>query len=48
MKVTIYYSSVAGSTKAHKETIKIRDILDAKKVEYECIDISTDTYINLI
>ncbi|KAJ4929213.1 hypothetical protein JOQ06_004826 [Pogonophryne albipinna] len=43
MPVKVFYTSVSGSREIKKKQQKIWDVLSAKKVEFEAIDISQDS-----
>lgn len=42
--VTLYYSSVPGSVKIRKETTRVNDILSARKVQFEKIDVTQENH----
>ncbi len=46
MKVQIYYSSVPGNIKVRKDTTRVQDILSARKVEFELVDVTQDNNKN--
>ncbi|TPX71708.1 hypothetical protein SpCBS45565_g00777 [Spizellomyces sp. 'palustris'] len=41
-RVTIYYSSVSGALQVKKQQTRVQDILAARKVEYEMVDVAAD------
>ncbi|KAI9544236.1 hypothetical protein NQZ68_005286 [Dissostichus eleginoides] len=43
MPVKVFYTSVSGSIEIKKKQQKILDVLSAKKIEFEAIDISQDS-----
>jgi hypothetical protein len=46
MQVQIYYSSVPSTLKVRKDTTRVQDILSAKKIEFEMLDVASDEYGN--
>jgi len=46
--VTIYYSSIPGSTKIRKETSRTQDILSAKKIAFEMVDVAVEDNKNIM
>ncbi|KAI8912698.1 thioredoxin-like protein [Gorgonomyces haynaldii] len=41
-RVIVYYSSVAGNVKIKKEQTRVQDLLKAKGIEYELVDLAQD------
>ncbi|KAJ3152023.1 SH3 domain-binding glutamic acid-rich-like protein 3 [Geranomyces variabilis] len=41
-RVIIYYSSVSGSMPVKKAQTRVQDILAARKVEFELVDVAAD------
>ncbi|KAI8816759.1 thioredoxin domain-containing protein [Fimicolochytrium jonesii] len=42
VKVTIFYSSVAGSLQVKKNQIRVENILAARKIEYKLVDVAAE------
>ncbi|KAK5853044.1 hypothetical protein PBY51_006866 [Eleginops maclovinus] len=43
MSVKVFYTSVSGSLEIKKKQQKVLDVLSAKKIDFESIDISQDS-----
>ncbi|KAI8918516.1 hypothetical protein DFJ77DRAFT_455885 [Powellomyces hirtus] len=41
-RVTLYYSSVSGALQVKKQTTRVQDILAARKVAYDLVDVAAD------
>ncbi|KAJ3088944.1 hypothetical protein HK102_007574 [Quaeritorhiza haematococci] len=41
-RVTVYYSSVSGNLMIKKKQMRVQDILLAKKIEFDLVDVAAD------